>query len=84
MQAIVNGRFLKAEERSFVNDKGENVAFYRVQFLDEDCEPIELTCSREVFESREVFDKLAPVSILLTIRQMRNQIRVRVDGMQIA
>lgn len=84
MVVTVPAKFLGAEERTFTNDHGQQVDFFRVQLLDyPELNPITLSCSRECYGNGLPFDKLEDVNVVLTIQQ-RGQGGIRVQVQQIS
>lgn len=84
MLAHANVTWMKSNPRSFTNDRGEVVEYYRATVLDQDCEPMVLPCSAEVhdFASREI-PKNTEVEVILNVSSFRNGLRVRIDNIVI-
>lgn len=75
--------FLNAESRSFTDDKGRKVDFYRLKALDADYDPIELPLSKDQYEAGLPFEKLENVVLHISITPARTgSPRVRVESVQ--
>lgn len=84
MVVTVPAKFLSAEARSFQNEQGQSIDYYRVQFLDyPELNPITLACSRDCYDRGMPFDKLEDVNVVLTIEQ-RGTSGIRVQVQQIS
>lgn len=83
MQVTAPALYLNSEARSFKDDSGREVEFFRIKFLDADYEPMELGISREAFGNGLPFDKLDNIYLTINITPGRsNGVRCQVVNVQ--